>query len=127
LPYPELIRRRPALHALYLQAIGESLGWGLLYDQLIDSHLSVRIGLGTTFYGITLPGGVSYLMGVNKQFEVGAGLTYLTNSDERYSGTTDKFFPYIILGYRRQPIEGGTIYRIGFEPIYAITQHFIIP
>ncbi len=113
----------------------ELLGPGGFYSANYDTRFSKRqdgpgIRVGVSYTSVdqaslfTLPVQVNYLLGKNgKYFEVGLGATYAstradffdsTESDEK--GST--VFGTMNFGYRRQPIEGGFLFRAGVAPIF---------
>ncbi len=71
----------------------------------------------------TIPMGINYVFGKtssNHAFEVGAGLTLLTRKVERFNWDEHKegnLIGHFTFMYRRQPINGGFTWRIGFTPI----------
>lgn len=107
-----------------------------------QTGLGMRIGLGFTFkdneeyiddngytqYRFrtigTIPVGINYLFGKETSphtFEAGAGITILTSSVEmlnyeghQKAGNIMGFFSFM---YRRQPINSGFTWRIGFTPL----------
>jgi hypothetical protein len=72
----------------------------------------------------TIPVGINYLFGKETSphtFEAGAGFTLLTSKTEmlnygshQKAGNIMGFFSFM---YRRQPIDGGITWRIGFTPV----------
>ncbi len=124
-------------------------GPGILFSANIDtrfkpSHLGWggRVGLGfvtadeykidrngnTTWEPasvVTVPVQVNYIFGKSSSphtFEAGAGLTYVGKELEIlnfYDDRTSKLFGTASFMYRRQPVNGGFTWRIGFTPLIA--------
>lgn len=125
--------------------IAELGGAGVLFSANFDSRFNAqdrlgfgyRLGLGFTTVDErnsssfsyrtvsvpTIPFGINYLFGKPNSpniFEVGAGATILTkkqsilNYNEYNAGN---FLGHFEFQYRRQPVEGGFAWRIGFTPI----------
>lgn len=97
-------------------------GWGM------------RAGLG--YFGadgdnfFTVPLQVNYLIGKRGHyFETGAGISYIRNSYEQYvnwhgSGyyatepvVDNHILGSLTFGYRKQPVDGGFMFRVGLSPI----------
>lgn len=74
---------------------------------------------------LTVPVQVNYIFGKDVSshtFEVGAGLTYVGRELDImnfYDEKKSKLFGTFSFMYRRQPIDGGFVWRIGFTPIVA--------
>lgn len=105
-----------------------SLGWG------------ARVGLGFvsgylqddpygSYYNpssvVTVPVQVNYIFGKGNSphtFEVGAGFTFAgrkLNVFDYTDGSGTRFFASTSFMYRRQPVNGGFSWRIGFTPLIA--------
>lgn len=109
------------------------MGWGfragLGFTIVDDKQEIVQPGGGQTYYGYrtrsvaTLPVGVNYLFGKIESanmFEVGAGVTVLSRKASvlNYNDYNEgNFLGHFNFMYRRQPIDGGFSWRIGFTPI----------
>jgi len=90
--------------------------------------LGGRLGIGdiggTDASVITVPVMVNYLLGKEgKYFEIGGGITYITGSvdvgsfgDDSSGSTVAGTFSFM---YRKQPIDGGFMWKVGFTPILA--------
>lgn len=81
----------------------------------------------------TLPLAVNYLFGKANNanmFEVGAGITLLSKKAEilvyEYEGKKGNVMGHASFMYRRQPVDGGFTWRIGFTPIVG-TSGDILP
>jgi hypothetical protein len=81
-----------------------------------------------------LPLELNYLLGKDQKnyFEVGAGFTFLSArskfSEQGYSDENDTFnsdFGHLYFGYRRQPKDGGFLFRAGICPVFG--KGFFIP
>lgn len=96
-----------------------------------------RIGIGgfslDNETALFVPLQVNYLLGKDNKnyFELGAGATFVSynsqyNDDD---GTFENSFGHLYFGYRRQPVDGGFLFRAGITPIFNITSgnNFFIP
>ncbi|WKK59806.1 hypothetical protein [Sphingobacterium sp. BN32] len=121
----------------------EILGTGLTYSFNYDTRFQNRpdgLGarVGVSYYAIdgdklfTLPVGLNYLLGKNGHyFELGAGATLISGEEEdgeilfidSESNTT--VMGNLVFGYRKQPLDGGFLFRAGFAPV--ITKKDFIP
>ncbi len=135
----------PTPKAVYNKTfIAELGGAGVLFSANFDSRFDAnerlgfgyRLGLGFTTVDEstngfnyktvsvpTIPFGVNYLFGKPNSaniFEVGAGATILTKKKSilNYNDYNEgHFLGHFEFQYRRQPIDGGFAWRIGFTPI----------
>ena len=118
----------------------ELLGPGILYSANYDTRFSKRqdgLGIrgGVSYTNIddlsifSLPVQLNYLLGKNgRYFEMGFGATYATGGGDIFgedNGNESTVFGTMTFGYRRQPVEGGFMFRAGVSPI--ITQGSFIP
>jgi hypothetical protein len=122
-------------------------GPGVLFSANFDSRFSAksplgfgyRVGLGFTIKDAiniggddrtrsiaTLPFGVNYLLGKGNSphtFEIGAGATILFTKASllNWSGNDKEgnLLGHVSFMYRRQPLNGGFTWRIGFTPIIS--------
>lgn len=110
----------------------DRIGWGFragLGFTLVDNQKEIAQPGGQVYYGyrtmsiVTLPVGINYLFGKPgsaNMFEVGAGVTVLSrkasvlNYNDYKEGSFLGHFEFM---YRRQPVDGGFSWRIGFTPI----------
>ena len=129
--------------------IAEAGGAGIAFSATIDkrfaqSHVGFggRIGLGfvsadepvySPTYGydyntksaLTIPVQLNYIFGKNNSphcLEVGAGVTYVTRKLEImnfYDDLATQVFGTLAFMYRRQPVNGGFSWRVGFTPIFG--------
>ena len=87
---------------------------------------------GPKSYG-TVPVGINYLFGREYSpnvFEIGAGLTLLTKKVSLYNWDNDysdpgNFIGHATLMYRRQPLNGGFTFRIGFMTVVGTGGDFL--
>ena len=107
---------------------GEFFGFGYRvgvgfnsYDNNTDYNVSSSSSSYRTY--CTIPLGLNYIFGKKTSlhaFEVGAGITVLTRKvdifydDQTEAGHLVGHFSFL---YRRQPMDGGFTWRIGFVPI----------
>ena len=115
---------------------GGRLGWGGRLGMGFVSAYNDYYDPVTGYYysgdqssALTVPVQVNYIFGKNNSphtFEVGGGGTYVSKKlnimDYYYSTNKDRrtnFFGTFAFMYRRQPINGGFSWRIGFTPLFA--------
>ena len=114
---------------------GGRLGWGGRAGMGFVSAYNDRYDPVSGYYygdqesALTLPVQVNYIFGKNNSphtFEVGAGGTYVSKKlaimDFYYTSNRDRrtnFFGTFAFMYRRQPINGGFSWRIGFTPLFS--------
>lgn len=119
---------------VFVELFGNGLGYSFNYDQRFDKRFDgLGFKAGLSYFAIdgnsvaTLPVGLNYLLGKNgKYFEMGAGATFLraedsTNAfavgDSRSVGTGT--VGHMIFGYRREPEEGGFLFRASMTPLFG--------
>ena len=112
----------------------ELLGNGLIFSANYDMRFSqssngwgARAGIG--YIGdvngdggvLTIPVTVNNLLGTDgKYFEVGVGITYLSaDADFIGDNNTSDIVGTMTFMYRRQPVDGGFMWKIGLTPILA--------
>ncbi len=127
--------------AVYFELGGHSIFFGFNYDTRFKKKLDGiggRVGIGYMAVSgarfFSLPVALNYLMGKDgKYFEMGAGATLLTLGDREYSGTytelgyigpsrsnSTKLLGNISFGFRRQPVNGGFMFRAGVSPVFGL-------
>jgi hypothetical protein len=97
-----------------------------------------RIGLGgwsvDKVSTILVPVGLNYIVGKDRKhyFEVGAGVTVVSTSDNNNDGWDDNdngafesTFGHLNFGYRLQPADGGFFFRAAINPVFG--NGFFIP
>jgi hypothetical protein len=103
-----------------------TVGIGLNYERMISTNVSVRAGVNFGMFGVyagndgfagngvSFPVTINYLTNNKNKFEVGIG-----GGPHFEIGSTSnckmRFLPAVRLGYRYQPDEKGTIFKIGAE------------
>jgi hypothetical protein len=109
------------------------LGWGgrigvgfvTAYESKIDTSNPWTYYYDEQVSVITVPAQINYIFGKGNSphtFEVGAGITYVGKEVEImnfYEEKASKWFGTFSFMYRRQPVDGGFTWRIGFTPIVA--------
>jgi hypothetical protein len=131
----------------------EAGGPGIMFSANIDKRFKpirtgwgARLGIGfvtadeydpNTPYGyetrsvLSVPAQLNYIFGKDDSpstFEVGAGATYVGKKldiMEFYDDKRTNLFGTVSFMYRRQPLDGGFSWRIGFTPLFA--QGYIQP
>lgn len=122
-------------HAQAKQAFfAELLGNGLIFSVNYDVRFTENPGgwggrLGIGYVGsveggggvVTIPIMVNNLLGKDgKYFEVGGGLTFITGTaDFAGSENNSEIVGTLAFMYRRQPEDGGFMWKIGLSPIIA--------
>jgi len=116
-----------AQSAFFVEGLGNGITFTFNYDTRIKNRLGLRAGLGyigdiRDGDGVTsIPLMVNYLLGNDgNYFDIGLGVTLITG---------DLFDSNVIMSlsfmYRKQPINGGFMWRAGFAPF--ISQGIFIP
>jgi hypothetical protein len=97
-----------------------------------EDGLGARIGFGGFKVDdeglLFIPVGLNYLFGKDKKnyFEVGAGATFLSASEEIFDeDSKSSSFGYFQFGYRYQPKDGGFLFRAAITPVFG--KGFFIP
>jgi hypothetical protein len=107
------------------------LGWGwragvgfvTSYNETIDPNTGWSDYENVSV--ITVPAQINYIFGKGVSphtFEVGAGFTYVgrkVDIMEYYDEKESQLFGTFAFMYRRQPMDGGFMWRIGFSPLVA--------
>ncbi len=119
---------------VFVEILGNGLIGSINYDQRFEKRfdgLGFKGGISYfAFNGSSVaaaPFGLNYLLGKNgKYFEVGLGATYLRFADssntfsvgnERTIG--DGLVGNMIFGYRREPVDGGFLFRASMTPVFG--------
>ena len=112
-------------NAFFAEVLGNGLLFSVNYDLRLVNSFGARIGVGyvgsTEGDGgiLTVPVMGNFLLGKNgRYFEVGAGISYISGTGEFFDNESS------ILGtmsfmYRRQPEDGGFMWKIGLTPFIA--------
>lgn len=124
---PETKSFEGAKNAFYVELLGNGLIFSANYDLRLVNKFGARLGIGyvgDTGGGggvLTVPVMGNFLLGKDgKYFEVGAGVTYLSGTGDLFDLSDNS----TILGtlsfmYRRQPVDGGFMWKIGLTPFIA--------
>ena len=106
-----------------------TFGWGFragLGFVTADEEISRPNGIDyETRSVVTVPAQINYIFGKTTSvhtFEVGAGLTYVSKKLDilnYYDDNKSNLFATTSFMYRRQPKDGGFMWRIGFTPLIA--------
>lgn len=120
--------------SVYFELLGPGLTYSFNYDTRFQNTLNGlggRAGLGyISVEGnsvVSVPVMLNYLLGKEgKYFEMGLGATYIGfNSAESASDNEVLFiddsqvFGTMVFGYRRQPVDGGFLFRAGLSPVFG--------
>ncbi len=127
--------------AIFFELGGHSLFFGFNYDARFNKTpdgLGGRIGIGYMAVSgarfLSLPVALNYIKGKDgKYFEMGAGATLLSLGERDgysyepsydYLGHTTssrtKLLGNISFGFRRQPVNGGFLFRAGVAPVFGL-------
>jgi hypothetical protein len=126
-------------HSVYLEAFGAGAAYSANYDVRFaekQNGFGLRAGIGyhavsgSSF--LSLPVLVNYISGRGRHFfEVGLGGSFISFKDKYYDPNfypTDdiflfdhgsRFWGMMNVGYRRQPLERGVIFRVGISPVFG--------
>lgn len=127
---PLLSKAQKATKTVYAELGGPGFLSANYDARLLRSNkgLGFRVGVGTVFdsytAGITIPVGINYLVGKEKNFlELGLGASYVhlpsVNQDQPFNFPKESFIaPYGWIGYRYQPIQKGFTFRAGVCPFF---------
>lgn len=116
--------------AFFVELLGNGLIFSANYDMRFKKETNgwgARLGIG--YVGsvdgdggvVTIPLLINNLLGKDgKYFEVGAGITYLSSSaDFIGDNNASDIVGTMTFMYRKQPLDGGFMWKIGFTPILA--------
>lgn len=125
---------RPKSRAVYLEVLGNGIGYSFNYDQRFQNRLDgLGFKVGGSYFALdgtsvaTFPFGLNYLLGKRgKYFEMGLGGTYLLGSDRSntFASGSDPTFEdgitgNMIFGYRSEPVDGGFLFRASITPFFG--------
>lgn len=129
--------------ALFLELGGNGIIYSINYEhrlQAVGNGLGLRIGIGyadskfnsgrrrtTALSFITIPAEVNILLGNNgKYFELGMGATYFSGN-LNIGGVLlqDNLIGTMVIGYRKQPLKSGLLFKIAMTPIYTKSVGFM--
>jgi hypothetical protein len=146
--------RRDAKNAIYLDLLGPGLIYSINYDRMLTGDLAARIGLsylsmgasaesssGTTasaeFSYLAVPLTVSYL-GIGSDTNMlelgggavimnvtGSGIIEADDAGASADASVTLFAATGMLGYRRQPADGGFVFRVGASPLMTFGAGFL--
>lgn len=113
--------------SVYAELLGNGLVFSFNYDtrfQNTPNGLGGRIGLGyigdDEHNAVLIPFQLNLLLGKNgRYFEIGAGATYVTGNADLFDEDFDNLIGTMTFGYRRQPVDGGFMWKIAITPIIA--------
>jgi len=119
-----------ATKTFYVELLGNGLVFSANYDMRFAAAetdgLGGRLGIGYVGGGdlggsvLTVPVIINYLLGKDgKYFEVGAGFTYVGGNTTFADGFESGIIGTMSFQYRRQPIDGGFMWKIGLTPVIA--------
>jgi hypothetical protein len=121
--------------SVYFEVLGAGGTYSFNYDTRFQNTLNGlggRVGLsyiaadGNSVFSV--PVMLNYLLGKNgKYFEMGIGATYIgfdadlkdNNENEVLFIDGDGFFGTMNFGYRKQPVDGGFMFRAGIAPVFG--------
>lgn len=114
-------------HSVYAELLGNGLIFSFNYDTRFANKpdgLGGRIGLGFVGKGddgaVLVPFQLNWLLGKNgRYFEMGIGATYLGGTADFFDEDIDHFVGTMTFGYRRQPLDGGFMWKAAITPVLA--------
>lgn len=119
--------------AVYVELLGNGVTFSANYDMRFTNKadgIGGRIGIG--YVGVegdgilSIPVMANYLLGKNgKYFEVGLGATFLSSDADIFDSNTSGTVGTMSFMYRRQPTDGGFMWKIGITPLF--NKDFFIP
>ncbi len=119
--------------SVFFEILGAGGTYSFNYDTRFQNTLNGLGGrVGLSYLAVdgnglfTAPVVLNYLLGKNgKYFEMGIGATYVGfnaneggNDEEILFIDNDGFFGTMNFGYRKQPVDGGFMFRAGVTPIF---------
>ena len=130
---------RSATNSVFLEGGGPGLLYSINYERLFEGDFGLRVGFSYTSISATsgsssasasfiaVPVVASYLglSSGNHALELGGGATIINASGAAsgtgmaVSGSGVGVVGTALLGYRRQPVEGGFQFRIGIEALFG--------
>jgi hypothetical protein len=123
--YPQ---QRP--NSIYLELLGSGGVYSINYDRLFTPNIGGRIGFSylsldkdfiipeVTMYFFPLS--FNYFVGNgSSKLEFGVGMTFVTGQFDWFGlkGSGSIVIANFNIGYRYQPVDGGLLFRIGFNPV----------
>jgi hypothetical protein len=134
-----------APNAIYVELLGNGLIYSVNYDRLISPSTGFRVGFG--YIGIsggtdadgnsisasllTIPATFNYFIGSidsrgmmsSSKLELGLGIVFV-HAGASYGGLSgggSGIGGTATIGYRLQPWDGGFVFRIGFTPVFVLS------
>jgi len=128
---------RDANNSFFVEAGGPGLLYSVNYERVVEDDFGLRVGFSYASFSassgsasasaafMTVPVIASYLglRSGNHALEVGAGATIVyasgSGSSGPIAGSGSGMIPLgtALIGYRRQPVDGGFMFRIGLEAL----------
>ncbi|MBK9106950.1 MAG: hypothetical protein IPM92_00850 [Saprospiraceae bacterium] len=113
--------------SVYAELLGNGLIFSFNYDTRFTAKptgIGGRAGLGYIGKGdngaVLIPFQLNWLLGKNgKYFELGLGATYVGGTEEFFEEDIDHFVGTMTFGYRRQPEDGGFMWKAAITPVLA--------
>lgn len=120
--------------SIYFELMGPGATYSFNYDTRFQNTLNglgARAGisyLATDGNGVfSAPVMINYLLGKEgKYFELGIGATYINFSSEESASDNEVLFVdettvfgTMVIGYRKQPVDGGFMFRVGLSPFFG--------
>lgn len=112
--------------AVFVELLGNGIIFSANYDMRFSKKpdgLGGRVGIG--YVGVegdgilTVPVMANYLLGKEgKYFEVGLGATFLSTDADVGSLDSSSLVGTMSFMYRRQPTDGGFMWKIGITPLF---------
>ncbi len=112
------------MNVLYFELLGNGGIITANYERFIQKNMSIRVGAGSALLVAgTFPVMFNYFVGEDHKLELGIGATICTGVMRfRSSGDTYNDETFVVgtatVGYRYQPVNGGSVFRIGLTPFF---------
>jgi hypothetical protein len=118
-------------NAFFVELLGNGILFSVNYDRRLINNFGLRAGIGyigtsdvdgsgTSAGILTVPVTANFLLGKNgRYFEVGGGATYVSGSTDNFDTSGSGIIGTISFMYRRQPQDGGFMWKIGLTPLFG--------
>jgi len=138
---PARAQERTAVNSVFAEGLGPGLAYSLNYERTLENDFGLRVGVSYLSVGASLSSGsgtidasagflsipvVASYLGIasgNNVLELGVGgiFTHASGSGSGFgmsaSGSGNLFLGTAVIGYRRQPVNGGFMFRVGLSAL----------
>jgi hypothetical protein len=135
----EKVNAKPVNQIINVGLGGPGLGLSLNYERQISNniwaHIGTSVGIALPYDDVTIsiPAGISYIVGKQKNFlDLGGGLTPISFTDtEAVSAFNDarewSLLIFSTIAYRYQPMESSLFFRASLNPAFGFYKKNFIP